>query len=281
MPRRSVSGVQTPDALAANRALWESMAAVHGEGRDTIYDVDGLVAGGPALLDAERDALQAALAGRSLDGLDVLHVQCHLAFDAVELARNGARVTGVDFSPTALAKAADIAARAGVSLELVEADVTDLPASLHGRFDLAWATIGVVAWIEDLDAWAQSLAATLRPGGRLVLVELHPLFTAVGSVDPLVFDWPYADTGPLVESVEATYAGAELDTARTAVEHAHSLGEVVSSVVRAGLHVLRLDEHDSCELDPRGVLPREPDGRYRLRSGRAVLPLLYTLIAER
>ena len=52
-------------------------------------------------------------------------------------------MTGTDFSAASLAKAADIAARAGVSIDWVEAESTALPSSLRGRFDLAYATVGV------------------------------------------------------------------------------------------------------------------------------------------
>src|SRR5829696_6862518 len=62
----------------------------------------------------ERAGLLAAL-GRDDDlaGLTILHVQCHIGFDTVSLARRGAHVTGTDFSAASLAKAADIAARSG------------------------------------------------------------------------------------------------------------------------------------------------------------------------
>src|SRR3954452_20908062 len=146
--------------VEVNRAHWDALAAVHGEGADGYYDVEALAAGADTLRAAE------ASAAGDVAGLDVLHVQCHLAFDAISLARRGARVTGVDFSPGSLAKARGLAERCGVGLELVEADSTALPPSLHGRFDLAYATIGVLSWIADVDAWMRSVAATLRPGGR-------------------------------------------------------------------------------------------------------------------
>ena len=118
-------------------------------------------------------------------GLDVLHLQCHIGFDSISLARRGARVTGADFSPASLAKARDLAARAGVEVEFVEADATALPRELHGRFDLVYATMGVICWIEDLGAWMRSVHAALRPGGRLVLVEIHPLYNMIGAREPL------------------------------------------------------------------------------------------------
>jgi hypothetical protein len=113
-----------------NRVAWDAWAAAHGQ--DPYYDSAGLVAGRDSLTDLEWDGVHAAV-GPTIAGLHVLHVQCHLAFDAITLARHGARVTGVDFSPAALAKAADLAARCGVTLDLVEGDAADLPAALHGR----------------------------------------------------------------------------------------------------------------------------------------------------
>src|SRR3712207_3745499 len=173
------------ELAAANRAYWEGLAAVHGEGRDSYYDVDALVAGRDSLGDVESAAV-GDVARR-----DVLHVQCHIGFDSVSLARRGARVTGVDFSPASLAKARAIAERCGVPVDFVEADVLALPEALSARFDVAYATIGVISWIDDLRAWMGSVAGTLRPGGRLVLVEIHPVFNMIERLDPLTLDFPY------------------------------------------------------------------------------------------
>ena len=151
-----------------NRAAWDELAAVHGQ--DAYYDTAGLVAGASSLLDEEERALAAAV-GPELTGRPALHVQCHIGFDTITFARRGALATGVDFSTVALAKARDLAERCGVDVEWVCADSCALPQSLAGRFDLAWATFGVLCWIADVDAWMRSVAATLTRGGRLVLID--------------------------------------------------------------------------------------------------------------
>src|ERR1700752_3452498 len=150
------------DALEINRAWWDGAAAIHGD--DPIYDTDPLIAGADWLGEEEQTALTASVG--SVDGLDVIHVQCHIGFDTISLARRGARVTGLDFSPAALAKAEGLARRAGVEVSWVQADAASIPAHLNERFDLAYATVGAICWIEDISAWMRSVAATLRPGGR-------------------------------------------------------------------------------------------------------------------
>jgi SAM-dependent methyltransferase len=170
-----------------------------------------------------------------------------------------------------------------VELEIVQADSTALPAELHGRFDLAYATIGVISWIGDLGAWMRSVAATLKPGGALALVEIHPLYGMFASLEPLVLDFPYAFDGARRYDEPGSYADPDAAVQATEqVNYGHSLGEVVNTAIAAGLVVERLDEHLDSDSDPRGdVLHRDEDGRYRLRLGGEALPVLFTLLARK
>ena len=97
-----------------------------------------------------------------LRGRNVVHIQCHIGFDTIALARRGARVTGVDFSRASLAKAAELAERCGVEIKWVQADAAALPDSLRCGFDVAYATIGAICWIEDIGAWASASGSALR-----------------------------------------------------------------------------------------------------------------------
>jgi SAM-dependent methyltransferase len=259
-----------------NRANWNVWAAAHGQ--DAYYDRAGLLAGEDSLTYLEWAGVRAAVG--DVQDRDVLHVQCHIGFDTITLARHGARVTGVDFSPVALAKAADLADECGVAVTLVEGDSTALPERLTGRFDLAYATIGILCWIGDLDAWMRSVAGTLRPGGRLLLIDPHPIACMVATTDPLRLDFPYAYDGPHTFSSDGSYATATGTT--THVQFAHSLGEIVTAAVAAGLRIVRLDEHleGPVPISEAGTTP-DPDGRYRLHITDQPMPVFYTLIAER
>lgn len=265
-------------ARRANRAQWDALARVHGQ--DRYYDTDALVAGADSLREAEAAGLRLAVG--AVAGLDVIHLQCHIGFDSVSLARRGARVTGVDFSAASLDKAREVARRCGVDVAFVRADAADLPVELHGRFDLVYATLGVLCWIADLGAWMRSVAAALRPGGRLLLVEIHPLYQMFASLGPPVLDFPYAFDGGREFDEDGSYADpdAHVESTRTVV-FAHSLGETVSAALGAELRVETLEEHLDADLDPRGDVAEEADGRYRVRLGGEALPMLFTLVARR
>jgi hypothetical protein len=102
------------------------------------------------------------------------------------------------------------------------------------------------------------------------------------TADALALDFPYAFDGPRRFDEPGSYADRDAEVSATAtVEYAHSLGEVVTAAIGAGLRIDALHEHLSVTRDGRNFLPQDPDGRFRLRVSGEVLPLQYTLLASR
>jgi len=231
------------DPYALNRARWDERARFH---LDTDFYgryVARLRAGGDCLLPWDDAVLG------DLEGLDVLHLQCHVGTDTLSLARRGARVTGVDFSAEAVAKARELAEELGIEARFVVGDVLKLDEVLGGDFDLVYASYGVLCWIGDLRRWSEVAAGFLRPGGRLVLIEDHPLSAAVADEQPdpskLLLDWPYLGTGaPIFYEQPGSYADRDAKTEHDrAAEWSHGLGAIVQAVLDAGLALRRLTEH--------------------------------------
>ncbi|RSS82338.1 class I SAM-dependent methyltransferase [Streptomyces sp. WAC06614] len=117
------------------------------------------------ILDACEEALAQTLPGPVPAGLDL----CCGTGAAIPLLRRLCRdrVTGVDFSEGMLRRAAEAQGPAGPPVvAFVRADVRDLPASLHGSYDLAvsFGAFGHFLPAERPGLFAQAYAA-LRPGG--------------------------------------------------------------------------------------------------------------------
>jgi SAM-dependent methyltransferase len=259
-----------------NRAWWDERAALHGQ--DRVYDIAGFLAGASTLNARDHEVVG------DVTGRDLVHLQCHTGMDTLSWLRAGAAsVTGVDFSAVAVAKARETAEAAGLAdrATFVRSDVLALPEDLSSRFDVCFASIGFICWIADAAGWMRSAYSVLRPGGVLGVRELHPLYSCVGSLEPLNLDFPYANDGPRrFNDDSGSYAVPDAPTVHNeTVEWAHSLGEMVTAAVDAGFVVEHLGEHLDAESDGRGMLPADTDGRFRLRVAGELLPIEYTLRA--
>ena len=260
------------DWLAENRASWDAVAPAHACG--AFYDLPGFVAGRDDLRPFEDAELG------PVDGLDLVHLQCHLGTDSLSLARRGARVVGLDLSPESVAVARRLAADTGLAAEFVAGDVYDAVRVLGGRrFDVVYTGIGALCWLPDLDGWAAVVAGLLRPGGVLYLVEVHPLVNAVGE-DGWVISTDLAGGGFVREVYAGSYAaGAEEVGQRAAWFRDWSVGEVVTAVAAAGLRVELLAEQTVTD-NPLPWLERGPDRLSRFPAGRPVYPVTFSLRAR-
>ena len=112
------------------------------------------------------------------EGAAVLDIGCGTGRHAVELARAGYAVTGIDLSGGMLREARAAAEQAGVDLELVRADATsfDLGREFDAAVCLCEGSFGLLggddAFEHDAAVLRRALAA-LRPGARFVLTLLN------------------------------------------------------------------------------------------------------------
>jgi SAM-dependent methyltransferase len=89
--------------------------------------------------------------------------------DALAFARAGWTVTAVDIAPSACAALRARAQRAGLGVEVLEADVLDLPARLRGGFEAVWEQTCLCALPpETRTSYVQALRAALKPDGVLL-----------------------------------------------------------------------------------------------------------------
>jgi SAM-dependent methyltransferase len=115
----------------------------------------------------EADFIVEALGLRPGD--PVLDLACGYGRHAIELARRGYRVTGVDLSERYLAIAAEEARSAGVSVEWLARDMRrlDLESAFEGAYSF-FTSFGYYGDDEN-ERVIHRLARALLPGGRLLL----------------------------------------------------------------------------------------------------------------
>ena len=264
-----------------NRASWDERAPAHAASPD--YNVQGFV-DDPAYIGGVVQFDRPLLG--DLNGLRGVHLQCHIGTDTVGLSRLGARMTGLDFSPAAIEQARALVARSGDDVNFVESDVYDAERALGGeKFDLVFTGIGALCWLPSISGWAATVAALLKPGGRLFIREGHPMLWALADSRPdglLVVDFPYFERDEATVWEEGgTYVETDaVFTANTTHEWNHGLGEIVTALIGEGMRVTRLVEHDSVPWEALpGQMTKDERGEWQLTDRPWRLAASYTLQA--
>ena len=269
--------------LDINRANWDQRAPAHARSPD--YNVQGFIDDSTLLSDVVR--FDRLLLG-DVSGRKGIHLQCHIGTDTVSLSRLGATMTGLDFSPAAIEQARAMVGRSGDDVRFVEADVYDAVSALGSeKFDLVFTGIGALCWLPSISRWAATVAALLRPGGRLFIREGHPMLWSLDDSRPdslVVVDYPYFErVEPLVWQEDGTYVETDVVfTANTTHSWNHGLGEIVTALMSEGLEVTGLVEHDSVPWDALpGQMTKDERGEWRLAERPWRLAASYTLQAVR
>jgi SAM-dependent methyltransferase len=218
-------------------------------------------------------------------GLRGLHLQCHLGTDTVSLARIGARMTGLDFSPASLQRARALASASGADIRFVESEVYGAVAALGGEmFELVYTGIGAICWLPSISRWAAVVAALLEPGGRLFVREGHPMLWALDddAATRVNLRYSYFERAePVVFESPSTYVETDTPIAHgRTYEWNHGLGEIITALLEVGLTLTGLTEHDSVPWDALpGHMERDDAGEWRLRDRPERLAASYTLTA--
>jgi SAM-dependent methyltransferase len=105
-------------------------------------------------------------------GMELLDVACGAGNATIPAARDGARVTGLDFSPGLLAVARERAADAMVEVDWVEGDAQELPFD-DARFDRVISTFGHM-FAPDHRRTADEMRRVCRPGGAIAVACWTP-----------------------------------------------------------------------------------------------------------
>jgi SAM-dependent methyltransferase len=192
----------------------------------------------------EPDELPAVVA-RTLGDLTkkkVLHLLCSTGEATAALAELGAVVTGLDPRHESLAAAREHWPK----ILWIDGDLQDIPRGLGRRkFDLVYSGEGVLDRIDDLNGWAKGIASVLKPDGELLVFDDHPVADCVDGL----LRWG------------GSYFRDPADPNRL-----WRLGQIVSALVRVGIHVQALEEY--------------PGGTSRRRHDRRV-PATFLLYARR
>jgi SAM-dependent methyltransferase len=260
------------DYYETNKKRWNELVGIHADSEE--YDIDGFLAGQNTLKPVELSILG------DVKGKSLLHLQCHFGMDTISWSRLGAKVTGVDFSDTAIELAREIAKKAGTDTEFIISNIYDLRDNLEGEFDIVYTSIGVLCWLQDLGEWAKIISHFLKSGGTFLLYESHPfMWVFDDESEGLEIKYSYwHNHEPLTWEDEGTYANKDAKVEnKKSYEWQHSVGDVVNSLIKAGLVIQEIGEYKDLWWQYLPIAKPVGDGSYIIPGNK--LPQMWSVKA--
>lgn len=220
-----------------------------------------------------------------LTGKTVVHLQCNDGQDTLSIARHvGGTLTGVDISDTAISFARNLAEQTGIHANFIRSDIFDWFDTNTTLFDVVYTSYGAICWISDVIRWAQGIARTLKPGGRLVMVEFHPI------VGMLEVDWTpaydYMGGNPQHSGGVGDYVGDDYEgqysNPHSAYEFAWGVSEIYNALIAAGLKVSHFQEYPYCNgWKPFPNMREVPGRRNYPPEGKPTIAMMFSFVANK
>lgn len=253
-----------------NRKSWNKWTDVHME--SDFYNLEGFLEGKTSLNEIELNILG------DIKGKSVLHLQCHFGQDTISFARMGAAATGVDLSDKAIQRAEELAQKCGAAAKFICCDVYGLPNHLDEQFDIVFTSYGTITWLPDIDKWAKVVSRFLKPDGRFVFAEFHPMVWMFDD-DLKEVKHSYFNADAIVETKSGTYANTDADIHQDYITWNHGMGEVVMSLIQNGLEINSLEEFNYSPYPCFNGTEEFEKGKHRIKHLGNKMPMVYAIEA--
>ena len=261
---------QQKSFFETNKATWNSKVNVHA--KSEMYDIEAFKNGKSSLMPYELEALG------DVSGKSLLHLQCHFGQDTLSWSRLGAKCTGIDLSDEGIKLAKKLNAELNLDAEFVCCNVLDTSEFVKDEFDIVFTSYGVIGWLPDLKPWGKMIAERLKQGGTFFMAEFHPIVWMFDYLEGKpIMKYGYMQDEVIYEEYEGTYANENSKMISKEYAWNHGLGEVVTALTEAGLHIEYLKEFDESPYDVLPELIKTDAGMYVTKD--KLYPLIFTLKA--
>jgi 2-polyprenyl-3-methyl-5-hydroxy-6-metoxy-1,4-benzoquinol methylase len=168
----------------------------------------------------------------------------------------GAEATLFDISEPQLKYASELAEAAGVNLECVPGDFIETDIIKYGSmFDMLYMEGGILHYFSDIDAFTKTLYAITKPGGRMILCDMHPYrkLDVLGLTEGDYFDTRLHYNGAPLRGFAPE---EEQDAFPKILVRLYTISEIINSVINAGFTLKEFTEHNYKEYKD-GKIPPE------------------------
>lgn len=163
--------VEYENNVESNKNAWNSKASVWNDFIDVSFDTFEYA---EKKYENEEDL---KLIG-NVKGKSVLEIGCGGAFNGIVLAKQGARVSGLDLSEEQLKQAAKNAGNQGVKIDLFQGSMENLSAFKSNSFDIV-ISIMAMMYVGNIKQVFKEVKRVLKPNGVFIYSTEHPIYDVV------------------------------------------------------------------------------------------------------
>lgn len=257
--------------ISINKASWNKRTEIHVNSE--FYDLNSFKTGKSSL-----NLIELELLG-DVSGKKILHLQCHFGQDTLSLARLGAEVTGVDLSDKAIEKANLLTQELRLNASFICCDIYDLPNHLNEQFDIVFTSYGTIGWLPDLDQWASVVSHFLKPQGKFVFVEFHPVVWMFDDYFTKI-EFSYFKE-EAIETHEESYTDKNSETKEDFISWNHGLAEVISALLKQNILITDFQEYNYSPYNCFKETIEIESNKFRIKHLDTKIPMVYSLLAEK
>ncbi len=198
--------------------------------------------------------LTAELKELDIAGKDIAQFCCNDGRELRALVQLGAASgTGFDIAENMIAYANKKAVELGLNCRFAASDILEIGPKFNDTFDFIFITIGALCWFADLPAFFRKVSDCLKPGGTLVIHEMHPaanMFAAKGE-DNYEENTPdravnsYFKTEPWIENHGMKYIAGENYPSKTFFSYSQTFDMIINAVIGSGIDIRKLKEFNA------------------------------------
>jgi SAM-dependent methyltransferase len=257
-----------------NKETWNKKVEVHV--KSDFYDLKNFIEGKTSLNKYELEEVG------EVKGKSLLHLQCHFGLDTLSFSRLGAKCTGIDISNNGILKAEELNNKLGLDATFLASNIYDIPKNLKAKFDVVFTSYGVIGWLPDLTSWAKIIADKLTKNGFFYMIEFHPIVWMFDYLqNPPKLIYPYLNREVIYEEYKGTYTNTDANIISKEYCWNHGLGEVVTALTKAGLHIEFLHEFEESPYNCFPEMEETVNGMYVLKNFKEKFPLLFSVKATK
>ena len=259
--------INRAEYTVANKAYWNEIASAHQESyvNDLIQRISQ-----PNF--TTFDAVEQRLFEKiNLLGKSVAQICCNNARELISVKKAGAgRCVGFDISDEFIKQGERLKQAAGVEIELVCSDIYDLNNSYNNQFDLLYITIGVLGWLQDLTTFFTILDRLLRPGGQILVYEMHPILELFEEDSGGTIRNDYFNKKPYLEEGANDYMNPNAVIKSPSYWFHHPLAEILGGFIAHNFIITHFEEY-AHDISNRAAFLSEQENRP---------PMCYSLVAK-